>query len=78
MKTTPNKKWGRVPRNIYPDGEVCISILHDPSGDPTNPQEQSDELWRPVLDPYSVMISVTSMLSEPNLNSPANIDAAKM
>jgi ubiquitin-protein ligase len=31
--------------------------------------------WRPILTPEDVLISIVSMLSEPNINSPANVDA---
>lgn len=64
--------------NIYPDGKVCISILHDPGVDVFNAQESADERWRPILGVEQVLVSVMSMLSEPNNDSPANIDAAKM
>jgi ubiquitin-conjugating enzyme E2 G2 len=33
--------------NIYPDGKVCISILHPPGDDPTG-YEKSSERWSPV------------------------------
>ena len=62
--------------NIYPDGKVCISILHPPVEDQFNQQERMDEKWRPVLGVEEVIVSVISMLNDPNLNSPANIDAA--
>eukprot|EP00419_Tripos_fusus_P030222 CAMPEP_0172709728 /NCGR_PEP_ID=MMETSP1074-20121228/55239_1 /TAXON_ID=2916 /ORGANISM="Ceratium fusus, Strain PA161109" /LENGTH=166 /DNA_ID=CAMNT_0013533033 /DNA_START=41 /DNA_END=541 /DNA_ORIENTATION=+ len=62
--------------NIYPDGRVCISILHAPGTDRFNEQETADERWRPILGVHSILMSVISMLVEPNLNSPANIDAA--
>ena len=42
-----------------------------------NQQESADERWRPILGVEQVLISVLSMLSEPNADSPANIDAAK-
>jgi ubiquitin-conjugating enzyme E2 G1 len=32
--------------------------------------------WRPILSPEDVLISIISMLSEPNINSPANVDAS--
>lgn len=35
--------------NIYPDGRVCISILHPPGTDRFNEQETADERWRPIL-----------------------------
>lgn len=31
--------------------------------------------WRPILTPEDVLISIVSILSEPNINSPANVDA---
>lgn len=64
--------------NIYPDGKVCISILHPPGIDPLNPQERPEERWRPILGVEAIIVSVISMLNDPNLSSPANIDAAKM
>ncbi len=64
--------------NIYTDGKVCISILHPPGVDVHNQQESADERWRPILGVEGVLVSVMSMLSAPNADSPANIDAAKM
>ena len=63
--------------NIYPDGKVWISILHPPGTDQYNEQETADERWRPIFGIESILLSVISMLSDPNLDSPANIDAAK-
>ncbi|KAL0486158.1 ubiquitin conjugating enzyme E2 [Acrasis kona] len=62
--------------NIYKDGKVCISILHPP-GDDEYGYEKSSERWLPIHSAESVLISVISMLSAPNDESPANIDAAK-
>jgi ubiquitin-conjugating enzyme E2 G1 len=42
-----------------------------------NPDEKAEERWRPILGVEAIIISVISMLSDPNLSSPANIDAAK-
>ena len=64
--------------NVYPDGKVCISILHPPGTDRYNLQESADERWRPILGVEQVLISVLSLLNEPNGDSPANIDASKM
>ena len=72
----PNSKY-YVWLLVYPDGKVCISILHSPGTDPLNPQETAEERWRPVLGVESIIVSVISMLGDPNLSSPANIDAAK-
>ena len=64
--------------NVYPDGKVCISILHPPGVDRFNLQETADERWRPILGVEQVLVSVLSLLNEPNQDSPANVDAAKM
>ena len=64
--------------NIYKDGRVCISILHNPGIDQYNEQERIDENWRPSLGVEQIVISVISMLSDPNTDSPANIDASVM
>ena len=63
--------------NIYKDGKVCISILHAPGEDAFG-YERSDERWSPVQSIEKILISVMSMLAEPNYESPANVDAAKM
>ncbi|KAG0051905.1 Ubiquitin-conjugating enzyme E2 15 [Gryganskiella cystojenkinii] len=62
--------------NVYPNGEVCISILHPP-GDDKYGYEQASERWSPVHTVETILVSVISMLSSPNDESPANIDAAK-
>lgn len=43
-----------------------------------NPQEKLEEKWNPILTMEAVIVSVTSMLIDPNIDSPANVDAAKM
>ncbi|KAI8380883.1 ubiquitin-conjugating enzyme/RWD-like protein [Radiomyces spectabilis] len=62
--------------NVYPDGTVCISILHPP-GDDKYGYEHASERWSPVHTVETILISVISMLSSPNDESPANIEAAK-
>ena len=78
---------------VYPDGTVCISILHTPGDDPTM-YEHASERWSPVQSVEKVILSVISMLagalpqtrfdhsnkysSEPNLESGANIDCCKL
>ncbi|KAJ6909567.1 ubiquitin-conjugating enzyme E2 14 [Populus alba x Populus x berolinensis] len=61
--------------NVYPDGKVCISILHPPGDDP-NGYELATERWSPVHTVESIVLSIISMLSGPNDESPANVDAA--
>jgi ubiquitin-conjugating enzyme E2 G2 len=47
---------------VYPDGNVCISILHTPGDDPTM-YEQASERWSPVQSIEKVILSVISMLA---------------
>ncbi|MGH0152424.1 UNVERIFIED_CONTAM: hypothetical protein FKN15_049186 [Acipenser sinensis] len=65
------------PRLFYPDGRVCISILHAPGDDPMG-YESSAERWSPVQSVEKILLSVVSMLAEPNDESGANVDASKM
>ena len=62
--------------NVYPDGKVCISILHSP-GEDSFGYENASERWLPIHTVESILISTISMLASPNLDSPANLDAAK-
>ncbi|KAK6046505.1 ubiquitin--protein ligase [Cooperia oncophora] len=59
------------------EGNVCISILHDP-GDDKWGYERPEERWLPVHTVETILLSVISMLADPNFESPANVDAAKM
>ncbi|KAF7373356.1 Ubiquitin-conjugating enzyme [Mycena sanguinolenta] len=63
--------------NIYPDGAVCVSILHAPGEDQYG-YEDAGERWMPVHTVESILISVISLLSSdvPNTDSPANVEAA--
>jgi len=63
--------------NIYAGGEVCISILHPPEEDKYG-YESAAERWSPVQTPETILLSVISMLSSPNDESPANIEAGKL
>ncbi|KAK4465867.1 ubiquitin-conjugating enzyme E2 [Cladorrhinum samala] len=63
--------------NIYPNGELCISILHPPEEDKYG-YESASERWSPVQTPQSILISVISLFSEPNVDSPANVEAAAL
>ncbi|KAI5200827.1 hypothetical protein E4T38_06406 [Aureobasidium subglaciale] len=66
-----------TPYEVYPNGVVCISILHPPGDDP-NHYEHASERWSPIQSVEKILISVMSMLAEPNDESPANVDAARM
>ncbi|KAM3186786.1 Ubiquitin-conjugating enzyme E2 G2 [Hymenolepis weldensis] len=61
--------------NIYLDGRVCISILHPAGSDPIG-YEDASERWSPVQSIEKILLSVVSLLSEPNCDSAANLDAA--
>lgn len=54
---------------------MCISILHEP-GDDKWGYEKASERWLPVHTVETILISVISMLADPNDESPANVDAA--
>ncbi|TAQ86642.1 hypothetical protein B7494_g5013 [Chlorociboria aeruginascens] len=63
--------------NIYPDGKLCISILHPP-GDDEQSGELASERWSPLQGVESVLRSVLLLLDDPEINSPANVDAGVM
>ena len=62
--------------NIYPDGRVCISILHE--GVDAFNYEDTSLRWNTSHGVNSIMMSIVSMLGDPNTDSPANIDASKL
>ncbi|XP_018416074.1 PREDICTED: ubiquitin-conjugating enzyme E2 R1 [Nanorana parkeri] len=63
--------------NIYENGDVCISILHPPVDDPQS-GELASERWNPTQNVRTILLSVISLLNEPNTFSPANVDASVM
>lgn len=62
--------------NIDKNGEICISILHEP-GEDAYGYEKAYERWLPIHTIETIVVSVISMLADPNDESPANVDAAK-
>lgn len=50
--------------NIYANGSICLDIL----------QNQ----WSPIYDVSAILTSIQSLLCDPNPNSPANNEAAKL
>ena len=50
--------------NIYADGSICLDIL----------QNQ----WSPIYDISAILTSIQSLLCDPNPNSPANSEAARL
>uniref|UniRef100_A0A8C4XCQ1 E2 ubiquitin-conjugating enzyme n=1 Tax=Erpetoichthys calabaricus TaxID=27687 RepID=A0A8C4XCQ1_ERPCA len=63
--------------NIYENGDVCISILHPPVDDPQS-GELPSERWNPTQNVRTILLSVISLLNEPNTFSPANVDSSVM
>jgi ubiquitin-conjugating enzyme E2 R len=61
--------------NIYENGDLCISILHPPIDDPHS-GELACERWNPTQNVRTILLSVISLLNEPNTSSPANVDAS--
>jgi len=61
--------------NVYEDGKVCISILHPPGEDEMS-GELPGERWLPTQTVTTILLSVISMLNDPNISSPANVDAS--
>ena len=62
--------------NVYIDGKVCISILHE--GIDEFGYESISERWNPSQSVNSILISILSLLSSPNFDSPANVDASNL
>lgn len=63
--------------NVYESGDVCISILHPPVDDPQS-GELPSERWNPTQTVRTILLSIISLLNEPNTSSPANVDASVM
>lgn len=60
--------------NIYKDGKVCISILHE--GIDSTGYEDQTERWTPIHSISSIFLSILTLFHDPNCDSPANVDAA--
>lgn len=52
------------PPAVYADGSICLDIL----------QNQ----WSPIYDISAILTSIQSLLCDPNPNSPANSEAARL
>ena len=50
--------------NVYRDGKICVDILQNE--------------WTPAQNIRTVLLSIRSLLMDPNPRSPANRDAANM
>lgn len=49
---------------VYTDGAICLDILANQ--------------WSPIYDVAAILASIQSLLTDPNPNSPANVEAAKL
>jgi ubiquitin-conjugating enzyme E2 G1 len=58
--------------NFYPDGRVCMSILHE--GKDEYNYESLSERWMPSHTVSTILLSIIILLTAPNFDSPANID----
>ncbi|KAH7365223.1 hypothetical protein KP509_18G015100 [Ceratopteris richardii] len=50
--------------NVYNDGTLCMDIIQD--------------AWSPCHNVSNILTSIQSLLSDPNLASPANLEAAHL
>lgn len=50
--------------NIYDNGNICLDILNNK--------------WSPTYDTSMILISIQSLLCDPNTDSPANVPASKL
>lgn len=50
--------------NVYLSGDICLDILQN--------------RWSPTYDVAAILTSIQSLLHDPNVNSPANPEAASL
>ena len=56
---------GEDSQYIFQNGDLCISILHPPVDDPQS-GELPCERWNPTQNVRTILLSVVSLLNEPN------------
>ena len=61
---TPGRRHQVFHPNVYADGTLCMNVL----------QEQ----WSPINTICSLLVSIQSLLTDPNPASPANPEAAQL
>jgi ubiquitin-conjugating enzyme E2 R len=61
--------------NVFANGKVCMSILHPPGEDAMS-GELPEERWLPTQSVTTIILSLLSLLNDPNCASPANVDAS--
>jgi ubiquitin-protein ligase len=72
----PNVYDGKSGDGNYNIGDLCISILH--KGVDVTSGEHELERWRPIQTVRTIFLSILVLLHEPNPDSAANVDAAKL
>ena len=72
----PNVYNGSADEGKYNIGDLCISILH--KGTDVTSGEHELERWRPIQTVRTIFLSILVLLNEPNPDSAANVDAAKL
>jgi ubiquitin-conjugating enzyme E2 A len=50
--------------NVYGTGELCLDILQN--------------RWSPTYDVAAILTSIQSLLNDPNISSPANVEASNL
>uniref|UniRef100_A0A1B6JJ03 UBC core domain-containing protein n=1 Tax=Homalodisca liturata TaxID=320908 RepID=A0A1B6JJ03_9HEMI len=50
--------------NIYPNGDLCLDIIKN--------------RWSPSYDVLGILLSIQSLLNDPNNKSPANLEASRL
>lgn len=57
---------------------MLIDLFSDPPIDDPHSGELPSERWNPTQSVRTILLSVISLLNEPNTSSPANVDASVM
>ncbi|KAK2955870.1 putative Ubiquitin-conjugating enzyme E2-17 kDa [Blattamonas nauphoetae] len=50
--------------NVFPNGQICLDIIQ--------------KMWTPIYTISSILVSIQSLLLDPNIESPANPTAAHL
>lgn len=69
--------------NVYRDGKVCITTLQHPIPDHLRDPNEVDTnsetgFWSPANGIETILMSIVSLLSDPNPDDPANAEAGDM
>lgn len=61
-----HSNFAHIPKKktVYNDGSICLDILQNK--------------WSPIFDISAILTSIRSLLSDPNPDSPANAEAARL